>query len=113
MQVEQTKVVCLKGLRPFFKDRPLYLLLRNTRNFNGFSRVHAGNKHLAGARCRSRALESGRAPYAEYTLEKKKAGRDETHLGLLCDHAHAQTLTGEQSRKVSLGFQGGDRNTPF
>jgi hypothetical protein len=38
--------------------------------------------------------------FAEYTLEKKKAGRDETHLGLLCESAHAQTLSGEQSRRV-------------
>jgi hypothetical protein len=50
-------------------------------------------------------------PFAEYTLENKKAGRDETHSGLLSEIAHATSLTGEQSRKVSFGFQGGDRNT--
>jgi hypothetical protein len=51
---------------------------------------------------------------AQYSI-KKKAGRDETHSGLLCEATSepSHTMNGEQSRKVSLGFQGGDRNTPF
>lgn len=53
--------------------------------------------------------------YAEYSMEKKKAGRDETHSGLPCEtpKAPSHAVNGEQSRRVSFGFQGGDRNTPF
>lgn len=59
----------------------------------------------------TRMVERNGKSFAEYTLEKKKAERDETHLDLLCDSAPSHAANGEQSRKVSFGFQGGDRNT--
>ena len=54
--------------------------------------------------------ENGKKFSRYFFQQKGRVG--ETHLGLLSLNAHAHKQTGEQSRKVSLGFQAGERNTP-
>lgn len=55
-------------MSPTKKLNALYLFPLLARNYKPSRRVHAGNKHLAGARRRVRALERGHA-FSEVTQQ--------------------------------------------